>query len=89
MEPEGSSPHSQAPAHNRGIPTVLLSEIFVLDCMCNTQKFFVIEPTQRGWHTSKLKKKITVVSSSQVKISSNHVPPEAVSCPRRAVYFYG
>jgi len=22
--------------------------------MCNTQKFFVIEPTQRGWRTSKL-----------------------------------
>jgi len=21
--------------------------------MCNTQKFFVIEPTQRGWRTSK------------------------------------
>jgi len=22
--------------------------------MCNTQKFFVIEPTQRGWSNSKL-----------------------------------
>jgi len=26
----------------------------VFDCMCNTQKFFVIEPTQGGWRTSKL-----------------------------------
>jgi len=28
--------------------------VVVFDCMCNTQKFFVIEPTQRGWRTSKL-----------------------------------
>jgi len=24
-----------------------------LTVLCNTQKFFVIEPTQRGWRTSK------------------------------------
>jgi len=27
--------------------------IVVFDCMSNTQKFFVIEPTQLGWRTSK------------------------------------
>jgi len=26
----------------------------VFDCMCNVQKFFLIEPTQQGWRTSKL-----------------------------------
>ena len=30
----------------------------VFDCMCNTQKFFVIERTHRGWHTSQLRRTI-------------------------------
>ena len=30
----------------------------VFDCTCNTQKFFVIEPTQRGWRTSRLLLKV-------------------------------
>ena len=34
----------------------------MFDCMCNTQKFFVIEPTQRGWRTSESNTEFTLVS---------------------------
>jgi len=40
----------------------------VFDCTCNTQEFFVIEPTQRVWHTSKKDLFLSFLNSLNLKL---------------------